>query len=187
MAGMDPRRYGEFCDQEYASAKAHREYWDMYRLIPPGEERPEGRPAKASPLYERLAAKGCVFTEGFGWERPKWFSPDGAEEEGTFRRNNTFPVVAAECAAVRERVGVMELPGFTRHEVAGPEAEAVLNRLCANRMPGRVGGIVLAHALSDNGRYVTEFTVSRLAADRYLLLSAATCCGPRCATASRSP
>jgi dimethylglycine dehydrogenase len=174
MAGMDPRRYGEFCDQEYASAKAHREYWDMYRLIPPGEERPEGRPAKASPLYDRLLAKGCVFTEGFGWERPKWFSPDGAEEEGTFRRNNTFPVVAAECAAVRERVGVMELPGFTRHDVSGRDAEAVLNRLCANRMPGRVGGIVLAHALSENGRYVTEFTVTRIAADRYMLLSAST-------------
>jgi dimethylglycine dehydrogenase len=174
MAGMDPRRYGAFCDQDYASAKAHREYWDMYRLIPPGEERPEGRPAKTSPLFERLAAKGCVFTEGFGWERPKWFSPDGAEEEGTFRRNNAFPVVAAECAAVRERVGVMELPGFTRYDVSGRDAEAMLNRLCANRMPGRVGGIVLAHALSDNGRYVTEFTVTRIAADRYMLLSAST-------------
>ena len=34
MLGMDPRRYGDFCDQDYASAKAHREYWDMYRLDP---------------------------------------------------------------------------------------------------------------------------------------------------------
>ena len=173
MLGMDPRRYGAFCDQEYASVKAHREYWDMYRLIPPGEERPEGRPAKSTPLYETLKAKGCVFTEGFGWERPKWFSLDGAEEEGTFKRNNTFPVVAAECRAVRERVGVMELPSFAKFDVSGPDAEAFLNRICANRMPRRVGGVILAHALNAHGRFATELTITRLAEDRFFLLSGA--------------
>jgi dimethylglycine dehydrogenase len=173
MQGMDPRRYGDFADQAYASAKAHREYWDMYRLIPPGEERPEGRPAKVTPLYGKLMAKGCVFTEGFGWERPKWFSADGAEEDGTFRRTNAHPVVAAECRAVRERIGIMELPGFTKLEVSGADAEAFLDRVCANRMPKRVGGIILAHVLSDRGRFITELTITRLAADRFLLLSGA--------------
>ena len=172
MLSMDPRRYGAFADKAWVQAKAHREYWDMYRLIPPGEERPEGRPAKKTPLYERLAAKGCVFTEGFGWERPKWFSLDGREEEGTFRRNNTFPVVAEECRAVRERVGVMELPSFATYGVGGADAEAFLSRVYANRMP-RVGGIALAHALSENGRFVTETTITRLAADRFFLLSGA--------------
>lgn len=173
MLGMDPRRFGAFADQAYASAKAHREYRDMYRLIPPGEERPEGRPARTTPLYETLKAKGCVFTEGFGWERPKWFALDGREEACGFRHNNVFEVVAAECRAVRERVGVMELPSFAKFEVAGPDAEAFLDRLCANRMPRRNGGIVLAHALTDGGRYATEFTITRLAADRFFLLSGA--------------
>ena len=173
MLGMDPRRYGDFCDQEYASAKAHREYWDMYRLIPPGEERPEGRPAKSTPLYPVLAAKGCVFTEGFGWERPKWFSLDGREEEGTFTRNNVFEVVAAECRAVRERVGVMELPSFTKLMVSGPDAVAFLDRVFANRMPRREGGMVLAHALSPAGRYLTEATITRLPGDRFFVLTGA--------------
>ncbi len=173
MLGMDPRRFGAFADQAYSSAKAHREYVDMYRLIPPGEERPEGRPAKASPLYEPLKAKGCKFTEGYGWERPKWFSLDGREEVCGFRHNNTFEVVAAECRAVRERVAVMELPSFATFEVTGPGAEAFLDRLCANRMPRREGGIVLAHALTDGGRYATEFTITRLAPDRYFVLSGA--------------
>jgi dimethylglycine dehydrogenase len=173
MLGMDPRRFGAFADQAYSSAKAHREYVDMYRLIPPGEERPEGRPAKASPLYDRLLAKGCVFTEGYGWERPKWFSLDGREEACSFRHNNVFEVVAAECRAVRERVGVMELPSFATFEVAGPGAEAFLDRLCANRMPRRDGGIVLAHALTEGGRFATELTITRLAEDRFLLLSGA--------------
>lgn len=174
MLGMDPRRYGDFCDKGYAQAKAHREYWDMYRLVPPGEERPEGRPAKKSSLYERLAGKGAVFGEGYGWERPKWFPPAGVanEEDPTFRRTNAFPVVAAECHAVRERVGVMELPSFATYGVHGADAEAMLNRVYANRMP-KVGGITLAHALSDNGRFITETTITRLAPDRFFLLSGA--------------
>ena len=173
MLGMDPRRFGAFADQAYASAKAHREYADMYRLIPPGEERPEGRPAKASPLYDRLAAKGCVFTEGYGWERPKWFSLDGREERCSFRHNNVFEVVAAECRAVRERVAMMELPSFATFEVTGPDATAFLDRVCANRMSRRDGGIVLAHALTEGGRYATELTITRLAPDRYFVLSGA--------------
>ncbi len=173
MLGMDPRRYGNFCDQAYASAKAHREYHDMYRLVPPGEERLEGRPAKTTPLFDTLLAKGCVFTEGFGWERPKWFSLDGREEDGTFVRNNVFEVVGEECRAVRERVGVMELPSFATFEISGRGAEAFLDRLCANRMPRREGGMVLAHALSENGRYATEFTVTRLPGDRFFILAGA--------------
>ena len=173
MLGMDPRRFGAYADQAYTSAKSHREYRDMYRLMPPGEERPEGRPARTTPLYPRLLAKGCVFTEAFGWERPKWFSLDGREEEETFRRNNVFEVVAAECRAVRERVGVMELPSFAKYEVTGPDAGAFLDRLCANKMPRRDGGIVLAHALNEGGRYATEMTITRLAADRFYVVSGA--------------
>jgi dimethylglycine dehydrogenase len=172
MLGMDPRRFGDYADKAYVQAKSHREYWDMYRLIPPGEERPEGRPAKKTPLYETLRAKGCVFTEGFGWERPKWFSLDGRQEEDTFRRNNVFDVVAAECHAVRERVGVMELPSFATFDVEGADAEQLLSRSYANRMP-KVGGLVLAHALSPNGRFATETTITRLAPDRFFLLSGA--------------
>ena len=41
--------------------------------------------------------KGCVYTEANGWERPKWFSPDGREEEVGFRHNNVFEVVGEEC------------------------------------------------------------------------------------------
>ena len=173
MLGMDPRRFGAYADQAYTSAKAHREYWDMYRLIPPGEERPEGRPAKSTPLYHKLRAKGCVFTEGFGWERPKWFSLDGREEDGTFRRNNVFEVVAAECRAVRERVGVMELPSFAKFEVTGPRRRGVPRS--AVREPHAATG--WRHRArprpDDRGRFLTEFTITRLAGDRFLLLSGA--------------
>jgi dimethylglycine dehydrogenase len=146
----------------------------MYDLVLPGEERPDGRPARATPLYAKLKAKGAVHTESFGWERPKWFSPDGREEAYSFRRNNVFAVIAAECKAVRERVGLFELPSFSKFDVTGPGAESFLNRLLANPVSKRVGGIVLTHALNEIGRIQTEFTITRLAADHFYLLSGAT-------------
>jgi len=57
--------------------------------------------------------------------------------------------------------------------VSGPDAEAFLSWLCANRVSRRDGGIVLAHALTESGRIATEFTITRLARDRYYLLSGA--------------
>jgi dimethylglycine dehydrogenase len=139
----------------------------------PGEELPAGRPQRCSPLYEMLREKGGVFTETFGWERPKWYSLDGREEEYSYSRNNVFDVVRDECMAVRERVGILDLSGFAKYDVSGPDAEVFLNRLCANRMPMKIGGIVLAHILSVNGRILGEVTITRFADDRYYLLSAA--------------
>jgi dimethylglycine dehydrogenase len=70
-------------------------------------------------------------------------------------------------------VGVRDLSSFAKYDVAGPDAEAFLNRLVANRVARREGGIVLAHALSEGGRIESEFTITRLAKDRFYLLSAA--------------
>ena len=173
MAGLDPRRFGRYAPGAYTKAKSHQDYEHMYALHLPGEERPAGRGARKSGLYDVLKAKGCVYTEANGWERSKWFSLDGRKEDLGFRHNNTFEVVAAECRAVRERVGVLDLSSFSKYDVTGPDAEAFLNRICANRMPRRAGGIVLAHYLSEAGRIGGESTITRLADDRFFVLSGA--------------
>jgi dimethylglycine dehydrogenase len=84
-----------------------------------------------------------------------------------------FEVVAAECKAVAERVGVLDLSGFAKYEVTGPGAEAMLNQMCANKIPAKQGGIALVHMLSDNGRIQGEMTVTRLGDERFYCLSAA--------------
>ena len=174
MAGVDPRRFGDYAPGEYTRAKSHQDYEHMYALHLPGEERPASRGTRISPLFSRLKLGGAVYGEANGWERAKWFSPDGREEETGFRHNNIMDVVAAECRAVRERVGVMDLPGFAKYEVAGNDAEALLNRVTANRMPSRDGGIVLAHYLSDAGRIIGESTITRLRENHFYILSGAT-------------
>jgi dimethylglycine dehydrogenase len=173
MTEFDPRRFGPYADLEYVHDKVFLDYRTTFTTRLPGEEEPDARPNKTSPLYERLKSQGCVYTETFGWERPKWFSPDGRAEESGYRRNNVFEVVREEVAAVHERAGLLDLTGFAKYDITGQDAEAFLNRVCANRIPRKVGGIALVHLLSPRGRILGEMTVTKLAEERFYALSAA--------------
>jgi len=173
MAGLDPRRFGQFAAGSYTKAKSHQDYEHMYALHLPGEERPAARKTKVTPLYDRLLEQGAVYTEVNGWERPKWFSLDGRKEQPGFRRNNSFEVVAAECKAVRERVGLMDLSSFAKYDVTGKDAETFLNRISANKIATRAGGITLTHYLSDKGRIQGESTITRLSDEHFYVLSGA--------------
>ena len=173
MTEFDPRRYGPYADQAYCRAKVFLDYRTTFTTRLPGEEEPDGRPQKVSPLYETLKTQGAVYGETFGWERPKWFSLDGREEISGYRRNNVFEVVGQEVRAVQERVGVLDLTGFAKFDVVGPDAEAFLSRICANTMPRKPGGIGLVHPLSSGGRIAGEMTVTRLADEHFYCLSAA--------------
>ena len=173
MAEFDPRRFGQYADKTYVRDKVFLDYRLTFTTRAPGEEEMDGRPQKMSPLHERLKAQGCVHTETFGWERPKWFSLDGRIEAHSYCRNNVFEVIAAEVAAVQERVGVLDLTGFAKYDISGPDAESFLGRICANKIPRKIGGVALVHTLSPNGRIFGEMTISRLADDRFYALSAA--------------
>jgi dimethylglycine dehydrogenase len=177
MTALDPRRFGIYADESYMRAKCLQEYRMMYHTPLPGEEFPAARDCRQSALHGRLSQKGAMHGQTNGWERPKWFSTDGSEENYDYRHNNAFAAVREECLAVRERAGLLDLSGFSKYEVSGPDAGVFLNRICANRMPAKAGGIVLAHLLSPGGRIRGEMTITRLPDDsngqRYYLLSAA--------------
>jgi dimethylglycine dehydrogenase len=173
MAEFDPRRFGGFADAAYVRDKVFLDYRLTFTTRRPGEEEMAGRPRKKSPLHDRLLAQGCVHTETFGWERPKWFSLDGRVEDYAYRRNNVFDVVRDEVAAVHTRVGVLDLTGFAKYDIHGSGAEAFLNRVCANQVPRKVGGIALVHLLSPGGRIQGEMTITRLDDDKFYALSAA--------------
>jgi dimethylglycine dehydrogenase len=166
--GFDRRRYGAYADFAYTRAKAIEVYQNEYAPAFPFEEREAGRPRKRSPLYDTLRRKGARFGARGGWERAVVF--DQAEPALSFRRPRGFDrAVAAEVKAVRERVGVFDMPGFGKYEVTGAEA---LDRLLCSRLP-RVGRVQLSYALTPKGGVLSEFTVYRAEADRFLLFGAA--------------
>ena len=175
MRDYDPRRYGEFADSDYQYTKAREDYLLRHEIPFPHLNRLEGRPVKPSALYERLKARGAVFEEVFGWERPRWFALDGVEQKDHYGFNRTawHDVVAAESKAVAEVAGIMDISAFTKIEVSGPGAAAFLDGLIANRLPSQPGRIALTHFLHESGRIELEATVVRLREDAFYLVCAA--------------
>lgn len=168
---MDVARFGAFATPPYTHIKVQENYRRRFRIAFPNEELPAARPLRRTPVYDRLKAAGAVFGASFGLEVALWYAPKGMEpvEVPTYRRSNAFPVVREECLAVRNGVGLMEISGFGKYEITGPDATAWLDRMLANRMP-RPGRMALAPMLNDRGRIIGDFTVARLDDDRFLMI-----------------
>jgi dimethylglycine dehydrogenase len=174
MLAVDPRRYGPYTSKRFVVTKNEETYRNVFTVHYPDEERPDARPLKTSPIYERLKGMGAVFGQRYGWERANWFAPQGVEarDEWSFRRTNYFEHVGNECRRLRSAVGVIDLTPFTKHMVRGPGAEAWLDRLVANKVPTKVGRMALCHALTRRGGIRSEFTITKLATDEFYVVSA---------------
>jgi dimethylglycine dehydrogenase len=173
MREFDPRRFGAWASQEYTQTVGVADYQHMYYCYKPAEQHEVGRGLRKSSLYDVLSAHGAQFSQVFGWERPRWYDRSRSGEVFSFKRSNWWDAVRAECLAVRERVGLMDLSTFSKFEVEGPDAFAFLQRICANSVPAADGRIMLGHLLNANGFIDSEITVTRLAADRFYVVSAA--------------
>jgi dimethylglycine dehydrogenase len=175
MRAFDPRRFGAWATYDYAVAKVREDYVLRHKVAFPGQDRPAARPVRHSSLYERLKAQGAVFEQLAGWERPLWFAAEGvpARHFESFRRTQAVDIVERETRAVREAVGLLDLSGFAKIDVLGPDAGRLLDRLTTNRLPKADGGISLTYLLNDRATIEAELTCTRLAPDHFFLLFAA--------------
>lgn len=130
------------------------------------------RNVRRSVIHDRLAAGGAHFAVSSGWEYPEWFDIDRtnpARPQG-WGRNGAFDLQAAEHRAVREAVGVLDMSIMAKFLVQGPDAERVLNRVCANDVSVPMGRIVYTQWLNAAGGIVADLTVTRLADETFLLV-----------------
>jgi 4-methylaminobutanoate oxidase (formaldehyde-forming) len=74
---------------------------------------------------------------------------------------------------VREAVGLFDQSSFAKFRLEGPDAPAVLQRLCANDVEVPVDRIVYTAMLNRRGGIECDLTVTRLADDAYLIVTAA--------------
>jgi hypothetical protein len=114
----------------YTNAKVRENYSRRFSIRFPNEELPAARPLRTTPIYEKLQAANAVFGDYCGLEHPLWFAPTAAEAEDhvSFRRSNAHPHVGAECAAVRDGVGMTEIANYGKIEVEGPGAAEWLSQ-----------------------------------------------------------
>ena len=171
IISMDVARFGAFATPKYTSLKVPENYSRRFRLAYPNEELPAARPVRRSPIYDRLQAAGAVMGANFGLENALWFAPAGVAptETPTYRRSEAFPVVRAECQAVRRTVGLYETTNYGKYEVAGRGARAWLDRVFASRLP-RPGRFALAPMLNPAGRIMGDLSIACLADDRFLIV-----------------
>ena len=174
MLGVEPRRFGDYATRRYLIEKNEEAYSHVFVIHYPDEERPAGRPLRTAPCYERMRARGAVFGQKFGWERPNFFAVEGMpqEDDWSFRRSKWFEAIRREVANVTENAGLLDMTAFAKCRLSGPGAESFLDGLVANTLPGKIGGIGLAHALNGNGGVHSEFTIRRESADSFYLVSA---------------
>lgn len=162
MWSCDPRRFTGWEDHHYCVQKGLEVYGHEYAMHFPMARWPAAPDRKLSPVHDRLKALGAQFAPYNGWERAEWFAAPGddtswAATQTWGRAGPWEPRIKAECAAVRDGVGVLDLPGFTRLRLVGKGARAHLAGLTASRLPqpGRTG---LLYFADDRGRIVTEMT-----------------------------
>ncbi len=144
-----------------------------YKMPWPQREQESGRPFRRSPLYDRLKARGAWFGNKMGWERPNWFAGAGREPDMQYGwgRDAWFDAVAAEHRAAREGVAIFDQTSFGKILVQGRDAEATLQRLCANDVAVAVGQTAYTAVLNERGTFESDLTVARLAPDRFLVVT----------------
>lgn len=171
---VDPRRFLEHATRSYTRTRALAVYRDHDALRQPGRFWTEARPAKTSPLYPRLQAKGAVFGEFGGWERPLWFplAGDDTKSVADFERQPWHAQVGSECAHLMEKVGVIDLCGMARLEVAGRGAAAWLRRLTTGALP-TVGFSDMIYFASPKGKLMSAMVAARFDDDHFWLLGEA--------------
>jgi len=146
----------------------------LYEHHYPNRQRTTARPVICSPVHDRLAQNGACFSMVAGWERADWFAPKGVEpvHKYSWGRANWFEYQGEEHKAIREGVGMYDLTSMHKYLVQGPDAEAVLQKLCANDMAVPVGTIVYTPILNERGGFETDFTVTRIAEDTFFIVTA---------------
>lgn len=168
----DVARFGDWAGTRYTRERTRYFYEHRTEQTYPYQEYGAGRPVSMTPVHDALEAEGAVFGSSFGLEYPLWFAPAGTAREDRYGygRGNWFDAVGEECRSLRAAVGLLEISSFAKYQVSGEGAQAWLDGLMANAMPETVGKTALTPMLSERGRLIGDFTVTRLGQDDFWVL-----------------
>ncbi len=164
----------------YIRTRANRQYIEVYDVIHPLDQTMEPRNLRLSPFHQQQEELGAHCFESAGWERPQWYAANATElarrgaswpERNAWTGRNWSPIIGAEHLATRERVALFDLTPFTKLEFSGPGALGYLQWMTANQMDQPIGKVTYTALLTARGGIRCDVTITRLAADRFLLIT----------------
>jgi glycine cleavage system aminomethyltransferase T/glycine/D-amino acid oxidase-like deaminating enzyme len=150
--------------------------------VHPREPFESGRDLRRSPFWPRERELGGYFMEVAGWERAHGYAANEARLDAYLERVPERPaewdarhfwrVSNAEQLALSEDVGMINLSHFAIYDIAGRDAEALLERLSVARVGGDtpVGKGVYTHFLDAWGGVHSDLTIVRLAVDAFRVI-----------------
>ena len=110
-------------------------------------------PVKRTALHEKHIELGATMADVGPWKRPHSYGP-----------------VPVEVAAVRERVGIIDVSTLGKIDVRGVDAPALLDRVYTHRFSNLPAGRIRYSLLcSDNGTIIDDGTITRLAEHHYFI------------------
>ncbi len=174
---MDIRRFGaQYRSPSYTLARTREVYETYYDIRYPGHERQSGRPLRTSSVYGWHHGHGAAFGEKSGWERVNWYESNSAKGDESLRPRgwagtHWSPAIGAEHVGTREAAGLFDESSFAKLEISGTGAAELLERLCDNRVARDVGAITYTQMLNGRGGIECDFTVTRLAEDRFQIVT----------------
>ncbi|MBY6056590.1 FAD-dependent oxidoreductase [Leisingera daeponensis] len=176
MWAVDPRRYTDYTDQDYCNKKGMEVYGNEYAMHFPHHEWPAARDKKVSQVHAKIKELGGQMGVYNGWERANWFAKEGDDtsEEATHTWGRSGPWqqrIKEECEAVRDSVGVLDLPGFSRFNLDGEGAAEFLRGMVTGGLP-KVGRMNLVYFSDDRGRILTEMSCIRHGEDHFTMITA---------------
>jgi len=184
-------RFHEYgTSKEFVKNRAEEGFQKIYGIVHPAEQWQSSRPLRRSPFYSQQQDLDARFFESAGWERPRWYESNEdlleryADDLDGLRRPHEWdsrwwsPIVLAEHLHMRDNVGMIGDTGFGIFDVVGPNAAEFMERMVVGRMDVDPGKSVYTAVLAENGGFVSDLTVVRMAENRYRVITGGGMSGP---------
>jgi glycine cleavage system aminomethyltransferase T/glycine/D-amino acid oxidase-like deaminating enzyme len=179
LAEADANRFYPYqTTPPYVLERGKQQYREVYDILHPRQQPARPRDLRLTPFHAQHRALGASFVVGAGWERPQWFEAnrpllrgDAWERRDGWAARLWSPIEGAEHLATRTGAALYDLTAFAKFDVDGPDAEAFLERVSANRVGRPVGTIVYTAMLTPRGGIRCDLTITREADDRFRVVT----------------
>ncbi len=148
---------------------------DQFAMHWPFKQPKAGRGLRKSALHDHWAAQGAVFGQTAGWERGLWYAQSDAEKDLPYSvgAQHWWPIAAREASVMEQGVALLDLSPFTKIDISGPDACAMLNGLTCANVDVANGRVIYTPILNDRGGIEADVTITRHGATHFHLTSGA--------------
>ncbi len=148
---------------------------DAFTLHWPFKQPKAGRGLRKSILHDHWQSAGAHFGLTAGWERGLWYAQDDSEKNMPYSVGDQpwYPIACREAAVMDQGCALIDLSPFTKIDVEGTEALALLQHLAAGNLDVAEGRAVYTPMLNAKGGIEADVTVTRTGAQSFRVTSGA--------------